>query len=119
MIRRVNQMSFAQRVVADMLKGHKIPFEYGKRLGVGNRVDFYIENPGVAIEIEGLRDRSPGKAPLNTAKQERIENRGDVVLRFSGYGVLENRKTVMEVIKDAMKNPQKYLSGAGSYELRL
>ncbi|MEW6096236.1 MAG: DUF559 domain-containing protein [bacterium] len=94
-------------VMVEILLNLKIEFECQKKIGK-YRVDFLIQ-PNIIIECDGKEyHRTNLNQILNDCKRDRdLIKKGFIILRYSGYGILNQKNEIIKEIKEVIRCHQK------------
>jgi adenine-specific DNA-methyltransferase len=73
--------------------------KFRRQFPIGRYIaDFYCDEVGLVIEIDGNVHRKPDQETYDTYRREVLETQGLKVLRFTNEEVLTNRGKVLKVI---------------------
>lgn len=102
--RKVRRLRFqpsktgAQKLLAEKLRGEKIPFMENQWLE-GMEVDLLLPEYYLVIEIDGFYHLSAGQQLRDLQKDHRLQGAGYHVLRFTNTEIYQNSKDCLRKIK--------------------
>lgn len=95
-----NEMPKAELLVWNQLRSKQLGYKFRRQYGVGPYVvDFYCPALKVAIEIDGDSHFEEMAEEQDKQRQDFIESKGIIVVRFTNTDVYESLDDVIEIIE--------------------
>lgn len=97
----------AEQKMADALKKNHIKYEHNYLLE-GYEVDFWIEEAGLILEIDGFYHLSNNKTSSDRAKDRKMNEKGYTVIRFENRQIDNDLGNCISLIKNLIIKTKTY-----------